>query len=236
MSTRVFAGAPGALEAGARVRLDAEESHYLRRVRRARDGAAIEIFDGVGGLWSATLEGGDPKASVAAIIDAVPLPPPPPRLTLLLGLPEPSAALQAITQATELGAAAIVLVRCARSQNTHPGPARVERVLRAAQRQCGRPLPPHVEGVEGPLGLAEALAIAADDPGYFAWEALRGQDAPPPRVSAGARLLVGPEGGLTRPEADQAAAAGLQPLALGPWTLRTETAALVGLTRLLFAP
>ena len=42
-------------------------------------------------------------------------------------------------------------------------------------------------------------------------------------------FLIGPEGGLTDPEIEQAQAAGYQPARLGPRVLRTETAPVVAL-------
>jgi 16S rRNA (uracil1498-N3)-methyltransferase len=41
-----------------------------------------------------------------------------------------------------------------------------------------------------------------------------------------ATVIIGPEGGLTEDEVEMAVSAGYQPLALGPHTLRFETAAL----------
>jgi len=233
VSLRLFA-APEAPHPGQRLGLDPEESHYLRRVRRARDGALVELIDGHGAIWQAQVLGGDARHSELELRHPLLLPEPPRRLTLLLGLPDPAAALTALTDATELGVDRIVLVRCARSQAVAPSPARIERTLRASQRQCGRPLPP---AVTGPLDLHTALrALDALDARFFAWEALRGHQDPstlPPGHPA--LLLVGPEGGLTDAEADTLRAAAFHPLGLGPWTLRTETAALVGLTRLLFS-
>jgi 16S rRNA (uracil1498-N3)-methyltransferase len=231
VSLRVFAPTGTRPAPGGELTLDREESRYLRRVRRARDGDAIELLDGVGGLWSATVAGGDRQVTIA-VGEAVAVAGPRRRLTLLLGLPDPSAALQAITQASELGVATIVLVRCARSQGRAPASERVERVVRAAQRQCGRPTPPTILG---PLELAAALEIDADADAYFASMVLRGGGDPRPRPGAAARLLVGPEGGLVDAEEATLRAAGWAPLSLGAYTLRTETAALVGLSRLLFA-
>jgi 16S rRNA (uracil1498-N3)-methyltransferase len=53
--------------------------------------------------------------------------------------------------------------------------------------------------------------------------------------SAGARILIGPEGGLTDAEIDGAVAHRLTPISLGPWTLRTEVAVVAALSRLLSA-
>jgi 16S rRNA (uracil1498-N3)-methyltransferase len=226
VSLRVFAAV-----ADGRAVLDPEETHYLRRVRRAADGAAVEVIDPDGGLWRATVAGGDARRTELQVDAAVATPEGRRELQLLLGLPDPAAALELLPGVVELGVAELVWVRCARSQSGPPGDARLARVLRASQRQCGRPRPP---ALRGPLALADALALRPDLPGWFAWEQRRGaadEVAPP----AGARLLVGPEGGLAGEEIHVLERAGLSPLALGPFTLRTPTAALVGLARLMFA-
>ena len=49
------------------------------------------------------------------------------------------------------------------------------------------------------------------------------------RGQGGLALFIGPEGGWTSDEAARLLAAGARPLDLGPFTLRTETAAIVGL-------
>lgn len=229
MSIRVFAARP---EPGAPAILDPDESHYLRRVRRVADGAALELIDDHGGLWRATVLGGDARRSELRLDAPVPVPAPARELVLLLGLPEPAAVLDLLPGLVELGVAAIAWVRCARSQSGPPGAARVERVLRAAQRQCGRPRAP---ALLGPVPLAAAAAVRPELPGHFAWERRRGE-RDDLALAGGARLLVGPEGGLTAEEAELLLGVDFVPLALGPYTLRSGTAALVGLARLMFAP
>jgi 16S rRNA (uracil1498-N3)-methyltransferase len=229
VSLRVFAARPPANTPAV---LDADESHYLRRVRRAPDGAAVELIDDHGGLWQARVRGGDARRSELDLLAPVAVPSPPRELVLLLGLPEPAATLELLPGVVELGVAAIAWVRCARSQSGPPGAARVERVLRAAQRQCGRPTAPQLLGE---LDLAAAARVRGDLPGWFAWEQRRGR-TDEIALTGGARLLVGPEGGLTPEEAADLGSAGMHPLGLGPYTQRTGTAALVGLARLMFAP
>lgn len=229
MSARAFAGH---VDAGAPTILDEAESHYLRRVRRLADGATLELIDAAGDLWSATLVGGDARRSELQVHARLSVAAPARELVLLLGTPDPAAALELLPGVVELGVTSVAWVRCARSQSGPPGDARVDRVVRAAQRQCGRPRPP---AFLGPMPLAAALEHRTDLRGYFAWEARRGA-APDQPVPAGARLCVGPEGGFTDDEADALTRAGFVPLGLGPFTLRTPTAALVGLARLLFAP
>lgn len=228
MTVRVFiAGAA----AGGAAELDATESHYLRRVRRAADGAVVEAIDDAGTIWVAEVAGGDARRSTLRLLGERPAPAIARELVLLLGMPEPSALLDLLPSVCEVGVAEIVLVRCMRTQSA-PGRDRIDRVLRAAQRQCGRPRPP---AVHGPLAFAAALRHRAELPGFFAWEQLRATASTTPQVAAGARLCVGPEGGFVEDEVAALAAAGFHALGLGPYVLRTGTAAVVGLARLLFA-
>jgi 16S rRNA (uracil1498-N3)-methyltransferase len=227
MSVHAFIpSAAAAPSPGATVELDDEESRYLVRVRRLRVGQALELFDGHGGAWAATLIDAGRRARVE-VGPALTLVEPPTRI-LLLGLPDQAAILEALTGASELGATQVVFVACERSQGRVPSPARLDRVLRAAQRQCGRPRPPALLGAppDEPLDLQRALRHRAELPGVFAWEALRGpNEQPEPQdLAAGLRLLVGPEGGLSQAEAELIRAAGFRALSLGPWILRTATA------------
>ena len=235
MTLRVFAPRP---EPGAPAVLGAEESHYLRRVRRIADGAAVELIDDQGGLWRASVLGGDARRSELSLHDRLEVPAPARELVLLLGLPEPAAVLELLPGIIEFGVAAIAWVRCERSQAGPPSPARVERVIRAAQRQCGRPAAPQLLGS---FDLPAATAVRRDLPGYFGHvtrDPGPGAADPAPREAtrAGARLLVGPEGGLTAAEVAAVLASGFTPLGFGPYVLRTGTAALVGLARLMFTP
>ena len=105
---------------------------------------------------------------------------------------------------------------------------RWRRIAGEAARQCGRADVPEV--VE-PVGLAAALAavpaghrlVVLHGPGGLPLEALGLAGAP------GVALVVGPEGGLTEGELAACEAAGAVRGALGPRTLRAETAAIAGL-------
>ena len=101
MSPRVFAcdanSTPPELAAGGRLLLSREESHYLRRVRRVRQGAQVEVLDGAGGLWSATVRAGDARATELDITARLSVPKPACHVDLLLGMPESSATLAALT-------------------------------------------------------------------------------------------------------------------------------------------
>lgn len=227
MSIRVFAPPDASLAAGVAIELDDEESRYLFDVRRVRAGQVVELLDGEQ-VWSARVVGRAKRATLeldAAIARATP-----PERIVLLGLPDPTATLEALTLASEAGASEVVLVACERSSAREPGSARVARVLRAAQRQCGRPRVPLVHGLDGAWPLARALAWRSELAGWVAWEALAGRSDGVVATSGGLRLLVGPEGGFAPGEVEVIAAS-FVPIALGPWILRTPTAVAALLAR-----
>ena len=64
-------------------------------------------------------------------------------------------------------------------------------------------------------------------PGYACADGASPYDYPAPAAVA---LLVGPEGGFSDAEVEQAISAGFAGLTLGPRVLRTETAALAALS------
>src|SRR5690606_6898917 len=126
VSIRAFAPAGVEPSPGATIELDEQESHYLVKVRRARVGEALELFDGRGRAWTAIVRASGRRARVE-VEAALPVAEPVPRV-LLLGLPDQPATLEALTGASELGATHVVLVACERSQGRVPSVERIERV------------------------------------------------------------------------------------------------------------
>jgi 16S rRNA (uracil1498-N3)-methyltransferase len=227
MSLRVFHDDAAAASIGAELVLTSEEAHYLLKVRRAAVGTKLEVLDGHGGRWQATLKqagGGHATVELDAVVN---VPAANCEVTVLLALPDPKALLDALAAACAGGAHCVLLTTTARSQRSVPGRDRIERVLRATLRQCGRPAPP---AVSGPVELDEALAHLPEQPGVVAH--------PKPRSTAlveasARRLLIGPEGGFDAGEFERIERAAFVPLSLGPWTLRTEAAVAAALGRLM---
>jgi 16S rRNA (uracil1498-N3)-methyltransferase len=217
----------GSLTPGRSVTLPAEEAHYARRVRRVKVGDPVEVLDGRAGVAHATVTAALASACVLEIGAAIERPSGPDRV-VLLGRPDPSSTLEALTAASEGGATTIVLVETLYGHHALPSASRIARTLRASQRQCGRPRAPTVEG---PVSLTAALARPDAGPRYVASPGAPTRVPSPPEDSA-AVVLIGPEGGLSGPEVAQALAAGLLPLSLSPWILRTQTAVSAALARL----
>jgi len=240
----VRAAVPG-LTAGRR-KLAREASHHLCRVLRLGAGDRFTAFDPearveadatveVASGEAAEVTLGEPRA--AAVVAGA-------ALVLVYGLAKGEKVDAVVRDASELGATRIVVARTMRAVAKADGDraaSKVERWRRIAEqaaRQCGRADPPRVDGV---VSWAEALDIAAGEATarYCLWEEATTPlgDTLPEDVARGAgiALAVGPEGGLTSEEVEEARTRGFAAVSLGRFVLRTETvpAAVLGAIRVL---
>lgn len=216
---------PPELLGQAQADLPAELAHYVGRVLRLSPGTSLMLYDGQGGVAEAELVAVD-KRSARVEIGAVDRQARSgPQLELLQAIGKGDKMDQVVRQATELGVGRVVPVLTERAVARHD--KRIERwrnIADDAVRVAGHRYRPEIERVgtlpealdsaRGGLRLVLALdgavplsaALAAADP------------------KLGVSLLIGPEGGLTADEVEQAQAAGFVAVHLGPHTLRTETA------------
>ncbi len=214
----------------AMVRLAGQEARHAE-VRRLRPGEEVSLCDGRGGEALARVVAlGRAGVDLEIFQRPAPLPRPAVAVTLALGIIRWERLHLAVEKAVEMGAAGIWLVRARLSQPAGAGLAgKVERAAGEAIKQCRRSFLPEVRG---PLGLEDAAAESGEFPAgfYLAQGApslagrLAGRPCPGPTI-----VFIGPEGGLTAPEEERLAAAGLVPAGLGPALLRAETAALASL-------
>lgn len=227
---------------GDRVTLDRDESHHLLGVMRGAGDRDWCLVDGRGHRFTArtVAQGAHPHGGKLAEVEILTIARDPredegPRLTLACAVVKGRHFDLVVEKAVELGAHRLLPLVTARGA-IEPGEgrrARWEALMRAALKQSGRCRLPHLEE---PLDLAAALAACDGDRLYVgAAPDERALAGPGPAMSTGGAapavltLFIGPEGGWTPEEARRLAAAGARPLDLGPFTLRTETAAIVGL-------
>lgn len=223
------------LTAGAELRLGEEAARYLGRVLRLRAGDTVHVFNGDDGEWSATISRFDKGHVSIAVHDTVAnaaesgL-----RIHLVQGISRGERMDFVVQKATELGVDHITPVLTdygvVKLDDRRAGKRRLHwrRVAESACEQSGRMSPPLVDA---PLPLNDWFATTrADDstdlilaPG--AAQPLTGAGQP----TAGLCLLIGPEGGFSEREYDDAAVTGFEPVALGPRILRTETAAVAAI-------
>lgn len=213
----------------------AETAHQISRVLRLREGAHVVALNGRGAEYEVELEavaGGSVRGRVLERREA--LGEPAARLTLYLGLTQREKFEWMLQKCTEVGAAAFVPFVSSRSlvQDKDEAGRKLERwqkIVREAAEQSGRGRIPEVSA---PLSYPQVLQQAAgQDVALIAWEqehslSLRSALAGKPISRLG--LLIGPEGGFSEDEVQQARQAGLQAVTLGKRILRMETAAIVG--------
>lgn len=215
--------------------LNEERSHYAGRVLRLRVGDEVLLFNGDGGEFVAVISAVS-KSGVRLrvrnrrerIVES------PLKINLVQGVSRGERMDIVVQKTTELGVFRITPVISAHSVVRFDGDKSEKRaahwtkVAQSACEQCGRSVVPPVDVPQSFNRWIEGLMPGASErivlhPG--AGTALSGLRHLPERVE----LLIGPEGGLSDAEVDQATAAGFTPCSLGPRILRTETAAIAAI-------
>jgi len=207
------------------VTVGGDEGHHLQRARRVRPGETITAADGYGRWRVYTVVeavSGDVVLHAASALAHEPRFSP--QLTVAFSLTKGEKPELAVQKLTELGVDRIVVVEAARSvvrwddARAAAAMERLQRVARGAGAQSRRARIPLVDGPVAPIDLLEHrdLVVAAVD-GVGA-----GELATP--VGGEWVVAVGPEGGFD--DAELGAFGAAPRLALGPFVLRAETAAI----------
>ena len=208
------------------------QAHYIGRVLRHAVGDAVQLFDGSGQEYLGELiEVGKKSVRVELRESIAGLAESPLRIHLGQGLSRGERMDWAIQKATELGASEItpiVSARCEvrlKDERADKRMAHWRQVAISACEQCGRSVLPVIHA---PVSLAEWQAhVQAELKLVLHPIAAPLQSHDKPNSLA---FLVGPEGGLSEAEVDQAKAVGFHAARLGPRVLRTETAPVVALS------
>ena len=206
-----------------RITLDDAGSHHLLRVVGIAPGETVEVFDSAGEVARAQLVAVEQGAAVLAVIERVAAIARSQRW-LLVGVVRPAGMEIVLRMGTELGLDHLWPVWTERTvRKASERRDRWVRIAESAAEQCGRATVPTIAA---PRPLDEALADVACADRFVA---LPGASGPAEAPAGDAAIVVGPEGGLTPREIDHAQALGFRAVALGPHTLRTETAAIAAL-------
>ena len=218
---------------GSELVLKADEAHHLMRVRRRVEEDLIQVLDGNGHLFRARVLCAEESNVRCQILECTeeggesPV-----RLHLATSMIKGARFDAVVEKGTEVGIASLspfTSWRTVASSSSRQKQDRWERLVRAAAKQCGRSrLPP----IFKPATLREVmqrllrscdcvLMATVDDSECDLKNALAGE--PPTAVG----LLIGPEGGFTQDEIEEAGARGIRTFSWGSRTLRAETASIV---------
>jgi 16S rRNA (uracil1498-N3)-methyltransferase len=234
--TRVFVD--GELRSGSVVELARDTASHLAKVLRARSGDEIVLFNGDGREYMGAIESVRGTRISAAIGAARTVD----RessfaITLIQCVPRGDRMDFIVQKATELGVTRILPVLSQRSvvrldeDQAASKQAHWQAVAVSACEQCGRNRLPSVEAPRPLLNYLGSLGA-----GTTSAEILRlilEPDCPQqPRSgerTAGAELVIGPEGGFAPEELEAFELLSFARVGLGPRVLRTETAAIAAL-------
>ncbi len=216
--------------------LSPEESHHLARVLRVQTGQEITLFDGQGRVAEAVIISVSKNAVEARIMKTWRAPKPAVEIDLIQAVPKLDRWELVLQKAVELGATAIHPIL---TQHTEfkPNPRKQERwskiVLNAAQQCEIRWLP-----ALRPLARLDAVLPSFANYDLVLIGSLYEGSRPFREIAMAGKekvaLLVGPEGDFSEAEVEAAVAAGAVPVSFGDRILRTETAAIFGLSVLAY--
>lgn len=218
------------------VHLGREESLHIRKVLRLKKGAKVELFDGLGMVYQATIS--EPGKLVKVSIESCrEWQIPSPAIHLHLGLLKGKKMDFIIQKSTELGVHAIHPFTSEFTEARPPKDQKKERwdkISLEACKQCGRNWPLIINA---PSPLTDQIqSLPVDAPSFLFWEDEKEGDPAVITSLAGIKnlhLFIGPEGGFSPAEVTLCRKR-MATLSLGPLTLRAETAVITALSLALF--
>jgi 16S rRNA (uracil1498-N3)-methyltransferase len=235
MKPRRFFAEGDPLSPGERL-VEGRSARYLSRVLRLGVGARVILFDGSGYEFPAEIlevgrqfvrlevSAGEKVNRESSL-----------RLWLALGLCQPAIMDLIVQKVTEIGVTEIIPVRTQRAQRWLAGnrgvsrEKRWERIAQEAARQSGRNKVPQIWSVVDfsqlvrhgkPTGLKLIFWEEENSSNLKQTLAVKGQ-------TRQVGVMIGPEGGFSAEEVQQAKAADFHSISLGRRILRAETAAIV---------
>lgn len=223
-------------EAGATVTLSPQDSRHALRSLRLQPGEEVSLADGAGTVGRGRLGGEEDDLALVRVEEVHRVVRRPPVVSVALASPKGDRLSWAVQKLAEVGVDEAVLMQTGRSVRTWEGDraGRAAERLRAVAREAAmQSRQPFVMEVITSVPFVEAFPPRGAV-GVLLWAgAEAGLSQVLPEEATGVRLLVGPEGGFSQEELDTAREAGIAEATLGPSILRTETAALVGVTLVL---
>lgn len=231
---RIYETAGQPWQSGSNIVLSEDATNHVGRVLRMTAGQQLELFNGDGNNYAATIVEAT-KRSVTVTIEQVAInkSETPLAIHLAQGISRGERMDFVLQKSVELGVTEITPLfteRCGvklTGERLLKKQQQWQKIVIAACEQSGRSVVPQVHT---PLHLQQWLASAPTglkltlDP--YAAKPLRDLADSPQHVT----LFIGPEGGLTEAEVQAAATQQFLPVRLGPRILRTETAALTALS------
>jgi 16S rRNA (uracil1498-N3)-methyltransferase len=231
--TRIYQ--PIAICSATTLDLDNAASHHVARVLRMQVHDSITLFNGLGGEFNAQIVAINKRSVTVQVGEHIVREcESPVQIVLALGISRGEKMDYTIQKAVELGVTTIIPLLTERCNVKLDAEKRAKRsahwqsIIISACEQSGRNKVPSLSPA---LTFSQWLPNLSGAYGFVlspssSYKLHQVQAKPISQVI----VFIGPEGGLSPLEIQQASAYGLIPLNLGPRILRTETAALAALT------
>jgi 16S rRNA (uracil1498-N3)-methyltransferase len=218
------------------VTLSSEESHHLARVLRVLAGQEITLFDGQGNVADGIVESISKTAVEVRISSRTTVPSPAVRIDLIQAVPKPDRWDLVMQKAVELGVSNIIPIL---TQHTEFKPnekktARWQKIVLNAAQQCEVRWLPKLHALEKMEAVLSALTEYDLVLVGSLYEGAKPLRTVPMAGKSKVALMIGPEGDFSPAEVDAAVSAGAVPVSFGDRILRTETAAIFGLSVLAY--
>ena len=209
--------------------LSEASSKHCIQVLRMTEGDHIDLTNGQGGLFHATIQVAHKKNAIVHITDALQHPAPKQHLHLGISLLKNAVRLEWLFEkATEMGITAITPLICERTIHERFKTERMEQIIQSAMIQSQQTWLPKLAAPTAFQQLIEQAnaaqkLIAHCEPG-------KKTSIKTIRASNDLLLLIGPEGDFSPAEIEAACNKQFEPVELGPTRLRTETAGIFALS------
>lgn len=225
--------------------LDSENSHYISSVLRMRIGEELVIVDSSFEEVIVSIEQITKKEVILKPISRQKCTSEPRlKITLFQAVSKGERMDATIQKSVELGVTTIVPVlseRCVVRLDSKDSSGKVDRwqkIALEAARQSGRGIVPKISN---PISYKQAIEDAGKlDMTLFLWEDEHScsikqalEDTSKNQTSVG--VVIGPEGGFSQEEADQAVSGGCKRVTVGPRILRTETAGPAAIAMIMYS-
>ncbi|MGD9126983.1 MAG: 16S rRNA (uracil(1498)-N(3))-methyltransferase [Planctomycetia bacterium] len=207
--------------------LEGQEAQHLGKVMRAGPGDRLTLFDNSGDQFEAEIDQVQRQKISLRILSRqsvsreLPI-----SLTLFTALPKGDRQRWLVEKAVELGVTRMVPLDTDRSV-VKPNEKTIGKIRRAvieASKQCGRNRLMEIDIVHNWTDVLTDASVNTS-PTRFIAHPIEKENFPT-ELQGPICIAIGPEGGFTEEEVQQAIDAGWQAIGLGPRILRIETAAL----------
>ncbi len=220
-----------------------EDMKHITRVLRMREGDPLIISDGVSMEYHARIESVKADEILISLNDGVKCENELPfETTLIQGLPKAGKMELIIQKCTELGLSRVIPVAAARSvvrlteKEFEKKRIRYEKVAAEAAKQAQRGIQPEVKGLHSfsdiDFSAFDLILLFYEEEKEMSLKRALGRIAFMPKRIA---IIIGPEGGIEKDEAESIISRGGVAVSLGKRILRTETAGMAALAMLQYA-